>query len=183
MLVAGSAAGANIESFVYVSMNAFHQAAISFVGQNYGAAQCGRVDKVARQCVAFAVLFGLALGNLAYLFGTPLASIYAPGEPDVVRQALVRMLYICCPYFICGIMDALVGVLRGLGSSVIPMMTSILGACGLRLIWIFTFFRMEPLHTIQSLYITYPVSWFITFAAHTVCFFIVRRRLSKKWGC
>ncbi len=179
VLVAGSAAGANIESFVYVSMNAFHQAAISFVGQNYGAAQCGRVDKVARQCVAFAVLFGLALGNLAYLFGTPLASIYAPGEPDVVRQALTRMLYICCPYFICGIMDALVGVLRGLGSSVIPMMTSILGACGLRLLWVATVFPLYP--TPACLYLSYPVTWSITALFHFLFLtLVVRRRAFAK---
>ena len=78
VLVAGSSAGSNIESFVYVTMNAFYQAAITFVGQNYGAAKCDRVDKVARQCVGFAVLFGLVVGNLAYFFGAPLVGIYAP---------------------------------------------------------------------------------------------------------
>ena len=138
VLVAGSSAGSNIESFVYVTMNAFYQAAITFVGQNYGAAKCDRVDKVARQCVGFAVLFGLVVGNLAYFFGAPLVGIYAPGEPEVVRQALIRMSIICCPYFICGFMDTLVGVLRGLGSSMIPMAVSIVGACGLRLIWVST---------------------------------------------
>lgn len=174
ILVAGSAAGANIESFVYVTMNAFHQAAISFVGQNYGAAKCDRVDRVARLCVLFSVLFGLACGNLAYLLGTPLAGIYAPGEPDVVKQALVRMLFICCPYFICGIMDTLVGVLRGLGSSVIPMVTSIIGACGLRLVWVAAVF---PLHrTPACLYLSYPVTWTITALFHFLFLMLVVRR-------
>ena len=174
VLVAGSAAGANIESFVYVTMNAFHQAAISFVGQNYGAAKCDRVDRVARLCVLFSVLFGLAFGNLAYLLGTPLTGIYAPGEPDVVKQALVRMLFICCPYFICGIMDTLVGVLRGLGSSVIPMVTSIVGACGLRLVWVAAVF---PLHrTPACLYLSYPVTWTITALFHFLFLMLVVRR-------
>ncbi len=179
VLVAGSAAGANIESFVYVTMNAFHQAAISFVGQNYGAAKCDRVDRVAWQCVTFSVLFGLAFGNLAYLLGAPLAGIYAPGEPDVVQQALVRMLFICCPYFICGIMDTLVGVLRGLGSSVIPMITSIVGACGLRLVWVATVF--PRFRTPACLYMSYPVTWTITALFHFLfLMLVVRRRAFSK---
>ncbi len=179
VLVAGSAAGANIESFVYVTMNAFHQAAISFVGQNYGAAKCDRVDRVAWQCVTFSVLFGLAFGNLAYLLGAPLAGIYAPGEPDVVQQALVRILFICCPYFICGIMDTLVGVLRGLGSSVIPMITSIVGACGLRLVWVATVF--PRFRTPACLYMSYPVTWTITALFHFLfLMLVVRRRAFSK---
>ena len=174
ILVAGSAAGANIESFVYVTMNAFHQAAISFVGQNYGAAKCDRVDRVAWQCVCFTALFGIAFGNLAYLFGAPLAGIYAPGEPDVVNQALVRMLYICCPYFLCGVMDALVGILRGLGSSVIPMITSILGACGLRLLWVAFVFPIY--RTPACLYLSYPVTWTITALFHFLFLMLVVRR-------
>jgi len=174
VLAAGSAAGANIEGFVYVSMNAFYQAAISFVGQNYGAGKCDRVDRVARICVLYAVLFGLAFGNLAYFFGAPLAGIYAPGEPEVVAQALVRMLYLCCPYFLCGIMDTLVGVLRGLGSSVIPMFTSILGACGLRLLWVAAVF---PLYrTPACLYLSYPVTWIITALFHFLFLMLVVRR-------
>ena len=173
VLVAGSAAGSNIETFVYVSMNAFQQAAITFVGQNYGSGQCGRVDKVARQCVGFATLFGIAFGNLAYLFGRQLAGIYAPGEPEVIEQALARMMFICCPYFICGIMDALVGVLRGLGSSVIPMITSIVGACGLRLLWVAVIFPVY--HTPSSLYLSYPVSWSITALFHLLFLLVVVR--------
>lgn len=174
VLVAGSAAGSNIEGFVYVTMNAFHQAAISFVGQNYGAAKCDRVDRVAWQCVCFAALFGIAFGNLAYMFGAPLAGIYAPGKPDVVNQALVRMLYICCPYFICGMMDTLVGVLRGLGSSMIPMVTSILGACGLRLLWVaYVFPRYR---TPACLYLSYPVTWTITALFHFLFLMLVVRR-------
>lgn len=174
VLVAGSAAGSNIEGFVYVTMNAFYQTAISFVGQNYGAAKCKRVDRVAWQCVCFAALFGIVFGNLAYLLGAPLAGIYAPGKPDVVNQALVRMLYICCPYFLCGVMDTLVGVLRGLGSSVIPMITSILGACGLRLLWVAYVFPIY--RTPACLYLSYPVTWTITALFHFLFLMLIVRR-------
>lgn len=174
VLVAGAAAGANLESFVYASMNTFYQAAISFVGQNYGAAKCDRVDKVARLCVGFSVLFGLVLGNLVYFFGSSLAGIYAPGEPDVIQQALIRMRYICCPYFICGIMDVLVGVLRGLGSSIIPMITSIVGACGLRLLWVATVFSIY--RTPACLYLSYPVTWSITALFHFLFLMLIVRK-------
>lgn len=179
VLVAGSSAGANIEGFVYVSMNAFYQAAITFVGQNYGAAKCDRVDRVARQCIGFSILFGLVLGNLAYLLGAPLASIYAPGEPDVIHQAVVRLSVICRFYFLCGIMDTLVGVLRGLGSSVIPMFTSIAGACGLRLLWVAAVFPRY--RTPFCLYLSYPVTWTITALFHFLFLMLaVRRRAFAK---
>lgn len=174
VLVAGSAASANIESFVYVSMNAFHQAAISFAGQNYGAAKCSRVDRAAWQCALFAGLSGLILGNLVCFFGAQLASIYAPGEPEVVQQALTRMLYICCPYFICGIMEVLVGVLRGLGSSVTPMAVSIVGVCGLRLLWTAAVFPIYQ--TPACLYLSYPVTWAITALLHFIFLMLVVRR-------
>ena len=174
VIVAGSAASSNIEGFVYAAMNAFYQTALTFTGQNYGAGKCHRVNHVAAWCVGFTVAVGLVLGNLVFLFGRTLAGIYAPGEPEVIAQALVRMSFICCPYFICGIMDVMVGVLRGIGYSVVPMVVSLLGACGLRLVWVavvFPLYRMPA-----SLYLSYPVTWAITAAAHTIFFLRVRRR-------
>ena len=180
VIVAGSAASANIESFVYVGMNAFHQTALTFTGQNYGAGKCDRVDKITRQCIAYAVLVGLVLGNLCCFFGAPLASIYAPGEPEVVAQAVTRMWYICCPYFLCGIMDVMVGVLRGLGYSIVPMISSLVGVCGLRVLWVMLIF---PLHrTPESLFLSYPVTWIITSAFHIIFFLKIRNRAYAKMG-
>ena len=179
VLVAGSSTGANIESFVYAAMNAFYQSAITFVGQNYGAGKCDRVDKVTRYCLLYVTVVGLVFGNLAYYFGDVLASFYVqPGEDDVIAQALVRMSYIICPYFICGIMDTLVGVLRGLGYSVIPMVASLVGACGLRLVWVAVVFPIY--HTPASLYVSYPVTWAITAFFHLVFLLIVRKRAFAK---
>ena len=141
VLAAGSSASASIEGFVYAAMNAFYQTAITFVGQNYGAGKCKRVDRIAVQCVSFSVISGLVFGNLAYFFGETLAGFYVPaGEHEVIAQALIRLSFIACPYFICGIMDTLVGVLRGIGYSVVPMVVSLVGACGLRLVWVAVIF-------------------------------------------
>lgn len=174
VLVAGSAASANIEGFVYAAMNAFYQTAITFTGQNYGAGKCDRVDKVARQCVAFVIVVGVVLGNLAYFFGTTLAGIYAPGEPDVIAQAVIRLAYVSCPYFLCGIMDTMVGVLRGLGYSVVPMVASLIGACGLRLVWVAVMFPIS--RTPETLYVSYPITWAITASFHILFFLFVRKR-------
>ena len=178
VLVAGSAAAGNIEGFVYAGMNAFYQAALTFTGQNYGAGLHKRVDRVMFWCLSYVVVTGLVLGNLAYLCGHSLAGIYAPGEEDVIAQALVRLMYVCSPYFICGIMDTMVGVLRGLGYSVIPTVVSLVGACGLRLVWVATVFPIY--HTPASLYISYPISWLVTGLVHIIFFLCIRKRAYQK---
>ena len=114
-VVAGSAASSNIEGFVYAGMNAFYQTALTFTSQNYGACECKRVDRIMGLCLLYSGLIGLVLGNLAYLFGYPLGSIYAPGQEEVIAQAVDRLSICCTTYFLCGLMDTQVGVLRGIG--------------------------------------------------------------------
>lgn len=176
--VAGNSAASNIEGFVYVSMNAFHQATISFTSQNMGAGRYDRINKIlfcAQGCV---LIVGLILGNVAVFLGNPLLGFYT--SSSVVKAAgMKRLKVICTTYALCGIMDVMVGSLRGLGYSVMPTIVSLVGACGLRLIWIFTFFRLEQFHSTTSLYMTYPVSWLVTTAAHIVCFIVVRRKIQE----
>ena len=179
--VAGNSAASNIEGFVYVSMNAFHQAAISFTSQNVGAGKYERVNKILIRAEMCVVVVGLLLGNLAVFFGESLLRLYT-SNPVVVEVGMKRLNVISRTYALCGMMDVMVGSLRGLGYSILPTIVSLVGACGLRLLWIFTFFRMEQFHSLSSLYMTYPASWIITTLAHVVCFVIVRRKLKKVWG-
>ena len=173
-VVAGSAAAGNIENFVYQAMNAFYQTNLTFTGQNYGAGECRRVDKTLLYCQGFVIVTGLLLGNLVYYFGHPLVSIYAPGEEDVIRQGIIRLGYVARPYALCGIMDTMVGSLRGLGYSIGPMIVSLIGACGLRVAWIFTIFQMY--RTPENLYISYPISWIVTGAVHILFFLYARKK-------
>lgn len=179
--VAGNSAAANIEGFVYVAMNAFHQSAISFTSQNIGAAKYERVNRILYTAEGCVIVVGLLLGNLASLLGRPLLGLYT-SSAEVISSGLKRLNVICSTYALCGMMDVIVGSLRGMGYSVVPMIVSLIGACGLRLVWIFTGFQMEPFHSLTGLYITYPVSWFITFTAHSVCFIVIRKKLNKVWG-
>lgn len=177
--VAGNSAAANIEGFVYVGMNAFHQAAISFTGQNLGAGKYERINKILYTAEVCVMIVGIVLGNAAVFFGKPLLGLYT-SSPDVVAAGMKRLNVISRTYALCGMMDTIVGSLRGLGYAVMPMIVSLIGACGLRLLWIFTFFQMEMFHSVTSLYATYPVTWTITFAAHLMCFAIVRGRMNRR---
>ena len=179
--VAGNSAAANIEGFVYVAMNSLYQAAISFTGQNVGAGKYERVNRILYTAEACVIVVGLVLGNGALFFGKQLLSIYTE-NPDVIDAGMKRMNVIARTYALCGMMDVMVGSLRGLGYSVMPMIVSLIGACGLRLLWIFTFFRIEQFHTVTSLYLTYTWSWIITFSAHVICWIIVRRKLGRQWN-
>ncbi len=173
VVMAGSAAAANIEGFIYMAMNAFYQTAITFAGQNYGAGKLKRVDKVFGFCIGFVTITGLVLGISSVVFSEVLLGIYSD-DPLVIEAGRMRMMYICLVYALCGIMDVCVGILRGMNRAVIPMIVSLVGACGLRLLWIATVFRQHP--TIDMLYIAYPVTWTITLSVHMICILIVRKK-------
>ncbi len=177
-VVAGNSAAMNIEGFIYVSMNAFYQACISFVSANVGARKHDRINKIVIRSEACVIVTGMVLGGLAYLFGHELLSIYTDSDA-VISAGLIRLMYISLPYFLCGMMDVMVGGLRGLGSAVLPMIVSLVGACGLRLLWIFTLFRLPRFHETRYLYITYPVSWTVTFLAHVICYIIVKKKFDR----
>ncbi len=175
-IVAANSAASNIEGFVYISMNAVYQTSITFVGQNYGAGEYKRIKKVVFQCLGIVIFIGLFLGNLVYIFGEPLMRIYSK-NPEVIAAGMVRIKYICTIYFLCGMMDTMVGALRGIGKSVLPMIVSLTGACALRLVWIATIFKLH--RTPEMLYIAYPISWTITLSVHILCFVIAYRHLKK----
>ena len=180
VMVAGASAAASVEGFVYVAMNSFYQAAITFTGQNYGAGKCDRVDKIALYCTAFAVGSGLILGNLVYFAGPQLISIYSPGDPAVVEAGMIRMGMIARTYALCGVMEAMVGVLRGLGHSIGPMVVSLFGSCVLRLIWMVTIFPVVA--TPGILFLAFPVTWIITGGCHLIFFWRVRKKCYRLVG-
>ena len=173
LVVAGNGVAANIEGFVYTAMNAQHQADMTFASQNYGAGKPDRVRKTLVCCLGIVTAIGLGMGMLILAFGAPLMGLYN-SEPQVISDGLVRMGIIMPTYFLCGLMDVMVGQLRGIGYSVMPMVVSLTGACLLRIVWIATVFAQN--HTLTILYLSYPVSWFATFAIHMLCYLLVARK-------
>lgn len=181
IFMSGNAAAANIEGFVYVSMNAFSQTAVNFIGQNVGAGQYKRVSRVLKICLWSVSAVGIGLGVLAYVLGPALLAIYIPDSPAAISYGMIRLAYICLPYVFCGLMDVSTGALRGLGESFVPMLISVLGVCGLRIGWIYTIFQLPRFHTPQCLYFSYLVSWTVTFACQILAFAVFYRKHAKQY--
>ncbi len=178
VFMAGNTAASSIEGFVYVVMNAFHQTAINFCGQNMGAGKYDRVRRIMRICLGCVTVLGITAGCGVYLAREPLLRIYiieSETTAQSVEAGAVRMLYVCAPYFLLGLMDVTTGVLRGLGSSVAPMVISILGICVFRIGWIYTVFAAHP-DDPSMLFVSYPISWLLTFAAEYAAFAILYHR-------
>ncbi len=181
LVMAGNTAAQNLEGFVFVSMSAFNQAAVSFVGQNLGAGRYERINRIVRTAEGCVFVVTAIISAVLMLFGPILLGLYTQ-EADVIAAGMDRMRIMVLSFMLAGMMDVMVGTLRGLGYSVMPMIVSLVGVCALRLVWIFTLFQIPQFHTIEMLYITYPISWGLTLTAHTVCFLVVRKRLKRQWG-
>ncbi len=175
--MAGNTAASNIEGFVYTGMNAIYQTCLSFTSQNLGAKKIKRIKLILAECLGIVAVIGLVLGQGAYHLGSVLLGIYS-SEAEVIQFGLTRLSLVCAPYFLCGLMDVMTGVMRGLGYSIMPMLVSLTGACAFRVIWIYTVFQSS--HTLKTLYVSYPISWTLTFCVHFICFLFAYRKLVKQ---
>lgn len=174
--MAGYTAANNIFGFLYMSVNAVTQSCMSFTSQNYGVKKLKRMDRVLLDCMILSVGVTLTLGCGAYFFGTELLKIYT-SDADVIRCGVEVLAFTTVPYFCCGIMDLLPGALRGMGYSGVPMILSIIGTVGTRIVWIFGLF---PAHrSLSFLFISYPVSWILTILMQAVCFCFVRKHVHQ----
>lgn len=174
--MAGYTAANNIFGFLYAAANSVTQACMSFTSQNYGIGKLKRMDKVLINCMILTVGISLTLGCGAYFFGPELLKIYTD-EPEVIRCGMEILSFTTVPYFFCGIMDLFPGALRGMGHSAVPMILSVIGTVGMRVIWIFMVF---PAHrSLEVLFISYPASWIATILLQVACFLIVRKKVHR----
>ena len=178
-IMAGNSAAANVEQFVYFAMNAFYQSTISFTSQNYGAKNYHRIKKILLTGQFCVITVGIVFGNLVVLFGHPLLELYTSSE-EVIQAGMVRFGIVARTYALCGIMDVMVGVLRGIGYSVMPMIVSLMGACVFRLVWIATIFHMDRFHSVQVVYDSYPISWIVTNIVHIICFMWAMKKIMRE---
>ena len=175
-LMSGNGAAANIEGFVFVLMNSFHQTAVNFIGQNMGAHQYKRIKKIFGLCLIYVTIAGFAAGFSVWTLGEKLLGIYITDSKEAIQYGLTRFNYIALPYFVCGLMDVSTGSLRGLGASFTPMLLSIMGVCGIRIMWIYTVFQIPRFHTPEWLYFSYLISWLGTFIFQTIAFIIIYKK-------
>ncbi|MFR2459726.1 MAG: MATE family efflux transporter [Christensenellales bacterium] len=175
--IAGNSASSNLEGFMYTSMNSVYQAALSFAGQNMGARKYSRLKKVLCNCLAIVTGIGIGMGAIMYLFRYQLLGIYS-SDMDVINFGIERLELFCLTYFTCGAMDVMVGQMRGMGYSIVPMIVSLVGVCGIRIVWIFTVFKAS--NSLLTLYMSYPVSWVVTLAVHFGTFLYVYRKVKQR---
>lgn len=175
--MAGYTAANNVLGFLYTSINAVTQACMSFTSQNYGVGKYKRMDKVLIDCIILSAGIALVMGCAAYAFGPEILKIYTE-DPDVIKSGMEILSITTIPYFLCGIMDLFPGALRGMGCSAVPMILSVIGTVGTRIIWIFGIF---PQHrSLYVLFISYPGSWIITIVMQVICFILVRKKVHSR---
>jgi hypothetical protein len=175
--ISGAAAAQNLTGFLHVCTNSFHHAALNFVGQNYGAKKFDRIKRTVWICVLCAAVIGFAIGLLMYVFATPLLSLYIPGAAEAIQYGTTRLLIATVPYFLVGVLDVFTGVMRGMGSSTVPMFVTIFANCLMRVVWVFTVFKFVG--TWASLYLAYPVSWSCGTIVIVICFIGLFRRKKR----
>lgn len=175
--MAGYTAANNILGFLYASVNAVTQACMSFTSQNYGVGKYKRMDRVLINCLILSVVISGVLGCGSYAFGTEILKVYTE-DPKVIQCGLEILSMTTVTYFLCGIMDLFPGALRGMGRSGVPMILSIIGTVGTRIVWIFMLF---PQHrSLKFLFISYPASWLFTIVMQVICFSFVRKQVHAK---
>jgi len=174
--MAGYTAANNILGFLYVSVNSVTQACMSFTSQNYGVRKFKRMDKVLANCAILSIIVSVVIGGGSYLLGHQILGIYTKQE-DVIQCGMEILSISTIPYFLCGLMDMIPGSMRGVGYSAVPMLLSIIGTVGTRLVWIYGVF---PEHrSLYVLFMSYPVSWGLTIVMQAICLVFVRRKIRK----
>ena len=173
--MAGNAAGSSLDSFVNIATNSIGQASLAFCGQNMGARKYDRIKRIVLICGGLVVSIGLALGGAMILGGPMLLRAMFTDDAAVTEVAMTRIRVLCMTYFVCGLMDMMACTMRGMGNALMPMIVSFIGVCGIRLAWLFTVFARY--RTLTFLYLSYPVTWTVTFLVHVVCFCILYKRL------
>ena len=167
IIIAGNSAAINLEAFIYTAMNGFSQGSLTFCSQNLGAGKKDRIRKVVWISQASIIVIGGVLGALFLLFGRQLLGIFSK-NPEVIDAGMIRLWIIFTTYFLCGMMDGMANSIRGIGHSLMPVISSLLGACIFRIIWLFTIFLIPQFHTPQTIFISYPISWILTFIANVI---------------
>lgn len=176
--IAGNTAASNIDGIIYTSTNSVSQAVMTFSSQNLGAGKIKRIKKVYFEGLGLATILCAVLSVTFYLFGDQLLGIFT-SETDVIETGRIRLQLFACTYILNSLLDVTTGQMRGIGKSVIPMVVTLAGVCGFRIVWIYTVFQTH--HSYLNLLLSYPASWLITLVVITVCYYITYIKLSKKF--
>ena len=174
--MAGIAAGSNYDSYIYTCTNAFAQTTMTFTSQNVGAEKYENVSKIYGRCLLLTCVVAGGLSCIGYVLRSQIVGIFSD-VPEVIAIGAERMQLIMPFYITCSLQDVAAGQIRGLGRSTEPMLVSLIGTCGVRLLWLFVFLPMN--RTLMNLFVAYPLSWAITFIAQAALYAVLKKKLMK----
>ena len=175
-IMGGSGASNALEGFIFTAMNSISLSCVAFVSANYGA---GKKDNIKKSLIYSLILttgLSLVMGGIILLFKEPLLGLYVH-TPEQMEAAKSRLEMMALLYFICGVMDCVPYAIRGIGYSITPMIISLIGVCGFRIVWIYTIFKIPNYHNLTGLLISYPITWAITALIHVVIFIVLFKKL------
>ncbi len=176
IMIAGNSAACNLEGFIYTAMNGFSQGSLTFCSQNLGAHKTDRIKKEVWISQISIIVIGAVLGALFLLFGNQLLGFYSK-NPEVIKAGMSRLWVIFTTYYLCGMMDGMANSIRGIGHSLMPVISSLCGACLFRIIWLSTVFLIPAFHIPFTIFVSYPISWILTFVANVIFYNIYIKRL------
>lgn len=174
--MAGNTAAQNADAIIYTCTNAVAQTAMTFTSQNIGAKRHENLRKIFFICLGTAFAISVILGALGLIFPHQIIGIFTT-EKDVIEIGTQRLYILMTTYFMCSLMDVAGCQIRGMGKSVEPMVITLLGACGIRVLWLYTGFPLRK--ELWNLYLSYPISWTITFIALMICYFVFEKKLKQ----
>ena len=177
VVIAGNSAAVSLENMIYAILESIQQTLITVTSQNYGAGKYGRIIHAFHICMVYVSIAALFLGITVNIYSIPLLHFYTSGE-EALAVGILRLRLVNLPYILCGLMEVSGAVLSGTGHSLPPMIISVIGVSGLRILWVLTFFQIHP--SLESLYLSYPISWGVTFIGQYICFRILWKKIVKK---
>ena len=180
-LIAGNSAACNLEGFIYTSMNGFSQGALTFCSQNFGAHKIDRIKKVVVESQISIFFIGLIMGLVFLCFDDYLLGIYSK-SPEVIEAGKMRLIVIFTTYYLCGMMDSMANSIRGIGHSLLPVIMTLIGACLFRILWLATIFQIQKFHTPFTIFVSYPISWTLTFIALLISYRILIKKITCKYN-
>lgn len=167
-MITGCTAASNIDGCLFQITGAFSAAAVTFSSQNYGAGNHDRIRKGAIKCAGLTMTVVFVLGMVTTFFGKPLLSLFNE-DPAVIDAGMERLMILIPTIFLYSGFETLCSVIRGCGSSFVPMILAIFGVCISRLAWIYTI--LPFFNRIEIIFYSYPVSYVLSFMMILIYYF------------
>ncbi len=167
------AAYGKIDVLFWMTISSLGTSVTTFAGQNFGAGKYDRVRKSTRCGFLIAFVITVPLSLILFLWGKGFLYIFVD-DANVIDIG-IQMIKFLAPFYVTYVgVEVFSGVLRGIGSALIPMLITLSGICLLRVGWILIVFPMHK--TIETVETSYPITWITTSTLFLIYYLIYVKR-------